>query len=72
EPGAFFQPEAFASPQAMTQAMATAFERVIRRHPSLWCLNYRRWRYMMEGTAHPERYPFYAKPARKAPVKVGG
>ncbi|MDD4103100.1 MAG: lysophospholipid acyltransferase family protein, partial [Kiritimatiellae bacterium] len=29
-----------------TQQIVDSFERVIRRHPSLWCLNYRRWRYV--------------------------
>ncbi len=65
EPGERFLPQDYPSPQAMTQAMVTAFERVIRRHPSLWCLNYRRWRYMKNGTDHPDRYPYYAKPERK-------
>lgn len=46
-----------------TQQIVAAFERVIRRHPSLWCLNYRRWRYIAPGE-DPARYPFYARPAR--------
>lgn len=46
-----------------TQQIVAAFERVIRRHPSLWCLNYRRWRYVAPGE-DPARYPFYARPAR--------
>ena len=46
-----------------TQQIVDAFEHVIRRHPSLWCLNYRRWRYVAPGT-DPALYPFYARPAR--------
>jgi Kdo2-lipid IVA lauroyltransferase/acyltransferase len=48
-----------------TQQIVAAFERVIRRHPSLWCLNYRRWRYVALGEDR-SRYPFYARPARPA------
>jgi len=49
------------------QKLATAFEIVIRRHPSLWCLNYRRWRYILPGDA-PARYPFYARVLKTAPA----
>lgn len=62
EPGNVFPPEG--SAQDLTQAMASAFERVIRRHPSLWCLNYRRFRYIQQGFPHPEKYPFYARPEK--------
>lgn len=46
-----------------TIKIAKEFEHVIKLHPSLWCINYRRWRYLIPGEA-PSRYPFYAKPAR--------
>jgi len=63
EPGELFLPDPALDDAARTQQLATAFERVIRRHPSLWCLNYRRWRYIYPGD-DPARYPFYARPAR--------
>jgi len=47
----------------LTRQIVAAFERVIRRHPSLWCLNYRRWRYVAPGEDRA-RYPFYARPSR--------
>ncbi len=50
-----------------TQQIIAAFERVIRHHPSLWCLNYRRWRYVAPGEDRA-RYPFYARPARPHPT----
>jgi len=50
-----------------TRQIIAAFERVIRRHPSLWCLNYRRWRYVAPGEDRA-RYPFYARPARPYPT----
>jgi KDO2-lipid IV(A) lauroyltransferase len=50
-----------------TRQIIAAFERVIRRHPSLWCLNYRRWRYVAPGEDRA-RYPFYARPARPHPT----
>ena len=46
-----------------TIKIAKEFEHVIKLHPSLWCINYRRWRYLIPGEAS-SRYPFYAKPAR--------
>jgi len=67
EPGEIFQPDASVDDAVRTQQLVSAFERVIRRHPSLWCLNYRRWRYILPGDA-PERYPFYAHPLRQPPA----
>lgn len=64
EPGELFLPDPEIDAQARTQQLVTAFERVIRKHPSLWCLNYRRWRYIFPGD-DPARYPFYARPARR-------
>jgi len=65
EPGAVFLPDPALDDQARTQQLVAAFERVIRQHPSLWCLNYRRWKYI-----RPEDdrtlYPFYARPSRRA------
>ena len=66
-PGAVFLPEGKTA-QELTQAMAKAFERVIRRHPSLWCLNYKRWRYIKRGFSRPDLYPFYARPEHNPPV----
>lgn len=67
EPGQIFPPDAAADDAARTQQLASAFERIIRRHPSLWCLNYRRWRYILPGD-DPARYPFYAHPLRPPPA----
>ena len=64
----FFLPEPQVDDAIRTQQLADAFERVIRRHPSLWCLNYRRWRYILPGD-DPARYPFYARPERRSKVK---
>jgi len=63
EPGKTFLPDPHMDDTALTQQIAHAFEQVIRRHPSLWCLNYRRWRYIRPGDT-PSNYPFYAKPSR--------
>jgi len=60
EPGRFFYPDPAVDDAARTQELVAAFERVIRRHPSLWCLNYRRWRHIYSGD-DPSRYPFYAR-----------
>ncbi len=65
EPGEIFLPDSAQDDQARTQQLVEAFERVIRRHPSLWCLNYRRWKYIRPGDA-AARYPFYARPSRRA------
>ena len=64
ELGEFFQVGPDSDPQELTQRVVSAFEKVIRNHPSLWCLNYRRWRYIKHDAAHPERYPSYARPER--------
>jgi len=60
EPGVILPPDPDAEDAARAQQIATAFERVIRRHPALWCINYRRWRYIRPGD-DPARYPSYAK-----------
>jgi KDO2-lipid IV(A) lauroyltransferase len=70
EAGQVFFPDPNIGDAERAQQLATAFERVIRRHPSLWCLNYRRWRYILPGD-DPTRYPFYArhlKPLDQNPV----
>ena len=69
EPGQVFPPDPAISDQERIQQLAAAFESVIRRHPSFWCLNYRRWRYILPGDA-PVRYPFYARAARRAPARA--
>ena len=63
EPGELFLPDPDMDDTARTQQIVKAFERVIRRHPSFWCINYRRWRDILPGD-DPTRYPFYARPAR--------
>ncbi len=64
EAGQVFLPDPHASDAERAQELASAFERVIRRHPSLWCLNYRRWRYIRPGD-DPARYPFYARLSKR-------
>ena len=66
EPGQVFQPDPAVGDAERAQQLASAFERVIRRHPSLWCLNYRRWRYIHPGD-DPAHYPFYARPLKETP-----
>ena len=63
EPGELFLPDQGTDNTARTQQIVAAFECVIRRHPSFWCLNYRRWRDILPDD-NPARYPFYARPAR--------
>ncbi len=65
EPGQVFYPDPQIDDATRTQQLAAAFERVIRKHPSLWCLNYRRWRYILPGD-DPQRYPFYARHAKRS------
>lgn len=60
ELGDLFLPDPQVSDATRTQQLASAFERVIRKHPSLWCLNYRLWRYILPGD-DPAGYPFYAR-----------
>lgn len=66
EPGEVFLPAPAVGDAERAQQLASAFERIIRRHPSLWCLNYRRWRYIRPGD-DPARFPFYAHPLRPSP-----
>ena len=61
ELGQIFMPDPTIDDTTRTQQIITAFEQVIRRHPSLWCLNYRGWRYILPNT-DPSPYPFYARP----------
>jgi len=51
-----------------TQQLSDAIERVIRRHPPYWCLNYRRWR-RIGPQEDPACYPFYARRV-KQPLNV--
>ncbi len=64
EPGEIFLPDPAVDDQSRTQQLIAAFERIIRRHPSLWCLNYRRWRHILPDD-DPALYPFYARPLRR-------
>ncbi len=47
-----------------SQEVLSILEGLIRRHPSCWALNYRRWRSIYPGD-DPERYPFYAQRKKK-------
>jgi len=69
EPGQIFSPAPQQDDTATTQEIARAFERVIRKHPSLWCLNYRRWRYILPDD-DPARYPCYARIERRVKSKA--
>ena len=55
-----FLPDPSVPDPVRTQQLSDAIERVIRRHPSYWCLTYRRWRQISPGD-DPARYPFYAQ-----------
>ncbi len=59
-----FDPDPDVDDITRSQEILDLFEQIIRRHPSCWALNYRRWR-----TVHPddppERYPFYARKRNK-------
>jgi KDO2-lipid IV(A) lauroyltransferase len=58
-----FLPDPAVTDAARTQQFTDAIARIIRRHPSLWCLSYRRWRYVRPGDDRA-RYPFYARELR--------
>ncbi len=60
-----FLPDPTTPDPVRTQQLSDAIERVIRRHPSFWCLTYRRWRRIRPGD-DPARYPFYARVTRGA------
>ena len=60
-----FLPDPAVPDPVRTQQLSDAIERVIRRHPSYWCLTYRRWRQIRPGD-DPARYPYYARPTRSA------
>ncbi len=49
-----------ADEQSVTQALTTALESVLRKHPGKWLWIYKRWKYIPEG-ADVEKYPFYAR-----------
>ena len=55
-----FMPDPNVPDPVRTQQLSDAIERVIRRHPSYWCLTYRRWRQVKPGD-DAARYPFYAR-----------
>ena len=63
ECGDIFLPDPSVTDSVRTQQFSDAIERVIRRHPSYWCLTYRRWRRIPAGD-DSARYPFYARHAR--------
>ena len=58
-----FEPDPDVDDVTRSQEIITLFEKVIRRHPSCWALNYRRWRTIRPGD-DPARYPFYARPEK--------
>jgi len=55
-----FDPESAVDDITRSQEILKLFEKVIRRHPACWCLNYRRWRGIRPGD-DPSSYPYYAK-----------
>lgn len=63
-----FDPDPEVDDITRTQEIIALFETVIRRHPSFWCLNYRRWRGIPVGD-DPARYPYYARPERECNAK---
>ena len=69
EHGQVFLPDPQIGDAERAQQLASAFEHVIRRHPSLWCLNYRRWRCIRPGD-DPARYPFYARLSKQNAVSA--
>jgi len=56
-----FDPDPAVDDITRSQEILSLFEAVIRRHPSCWCLNYRRWRSIRQGD-DPAIYPCYARP----------
>ena len=60
-----FLPDPAIHDPVRTQQLSEAIARVVRRHPSYWCLTYRRWRRVRPGD-DPSRYPFYARVSRDA------
>ena len=60
-----FLPDPSIPDPVRTQQLSDAIERVVRRHPSNWCLTYRRWRRIGPGE-EPARYPFYARRTRQS------
>ena len=60
-----FLPDPCIPDPVRTQQLSDAIARVVRRHPSYWCLTYRRWRRIRPGE-DPSPYPFYARPPRCA------
>lgn len=56
-----FLPDPATTDPVRTQQLSDAIERVVRRHPSYWCLTYRRWRRIRPGE-DPSNYPYYARP----------
>lgn len=58
-----FPPDPAVSDAERTQQLSDAIERVVRRHPSFWCLTYRRWRRIRPGD-EAARYPYYARRLR--------
>ncbi len=64
ELGKAFMPDPSVDDLARTQQIATTFEHIIRRHPSLWCLNYRRWRCIPAHAPATHKYPNYARPEK--------
>lgn len=65
----YFPPDPSVSDPERTQQLSDAIARVIRRHPSYWCLTYRRWRRIPEG-GDASLFPYYAR--QKRPAKPAG
>ncbi|MFO7936561.1 MAG: lysophospholipid acyltransferase family protein [Kiritimatiellia bacterium] len=58
-----FEPDPLIDDRTRSQEIMNLFEKVIRRHPSFWTLNYRRWR-TVRPSENISRYPFYARPEK--------
>ena len=59
-----FDSDPDADDEIRSQEIIDIFEKLIRKHPSCWALNYRRWRTILPGD-DPSRYPFYARLKKK-------
>lgn len=52
----------------LTRHIAGRLEQTVRAYPGHWLWMYKRWKYIPPG-ADPDRFPFYAKPLRRAEIE---
>jgi len=64
-----FDPDPAVDDITRSQEIIKLFEKVIRRHPACWCLNYRRWHGIRPGD-DPSSYPYYAKHEKGKRAKI--